>query len=271
MMWRCLLALCILVSGPVHAAAERIVTLGGSVTEIVYDLGQGQRLVADDESSMYPEAARQLPRVGYYRSVPVEGVLAMRPDLVLASENAGPPQALERLKALGVALTSVSDKPTIDSLYARIQEIAAALQVPERGRELAERVRADVAAAQAQPSTPRRAIVLVNRTGPLLGAGGNTAAGAVLGLAGLTNALAQQAGYKPVSAEGLAMLAPDMIIVTEASVKAAGGMDKLVGNPAVAATPAARAGRVVAMNDLLILGIGPRVGEAIRSLKAAAR
>ncbi|WP_442592905.1 heme/hemin ABC transporter substrate-binding protein [Parapusillimonas sp. JC17] len=269
-MLRCLLALCLLVSGPAHAAAERVVTLGGSVTEIVYDLGQGGRLVADDESSMYPEAARELPRVGYYRSVPVEGVVAMKPDLVLASENAGPPKALERLKGLGIPLTSVSDKPTIDSLYDRIQQVASELQVPEQGRELSERVREDVAAAQAEPSTARRAVVLVNRTGPLLGAGGNTAANAVLALAGLENALAQQAGYKPVSAEGLALLAPDMIIVSEASVKASGGMEKLTANPAIAATPAAREGRVVAMNDLLILGIGPRVGDAIRLLKEAA-
>jgi iron complex transport system substrate-binding protein len=270
-MLRCLLALCLLAGGVAHAAAERVVTLGGSVTEIVFELGQGKRLVADDESSMYPDAARELPRIGYYRSVPVEGVVAMRPDLILASENAGPPKALERLQGLGIPLVSVSDKPSIESLYARIKEIASELQVPEAGQRLADRVRADVAAAQAAPSTARRAVVLINRTGPLLGAGGNTAANSVLAMAGLENALARQTGYKPVSAEGLAMLAPDLIIVSEASVAASGGLEKLKSNPAIASTPAAREGRIVAVNDLLILGIGPRVGQAIRLLKDAAR
>ncbi|MFJ0631528.1 ABC transporter substrate-binding protein, partial [Bordetella bronchiseptica] len=82
------------------APARRVVTLGGTVTEIVYALGQGGRLVGDDLSSLYPQAATQLPRIGYYRAVPVEGVLALEPDLVLASEQAGPPDAIERLKAV---------------------------------------------------------------------------------------------------------------------------------------------------------------------------
>ena len=64
-----------------------MVTLGGSVTEIVYGLGQGARLVGDDQSSLYPPEARRLPSVGYYRAVPVEGVLSLKPDLVLASSR----------------------------------------------------------------------------------------------------------------------------------------------------------------------------------------
>ena len=70
-----------------QAAPERVVTLGGSVTEIVYGLGQGARLVGDDQSSLYPPEARRLPSVGYYRAVPVEGVLSLKPDLVLASSR----------------------------------------------------------------------------------------------------------------------------------------------------------------------------------------
>lgn len=78
------------VAAGVHAAEpSRVVSLGGSVTEIVYGLGEGDRLVGDDLSSLYPEAATKLPRVGYYRAVPVEGVLSLKPDLVLASEQAG--------------------------------------------------------------------------------------------------------------------------------------------------------------------------------------
>src|SRR5690606_30267932 len=91
------------------STAQRVVTLGGTVTEIVYALDQGDRLVGDDQSSLYPEAATKLPRVGYYRAVPVEGVLALRPDLVLASEQAGPPEALARLKEVGIPVEIISD------------------------------------------------------------------------------------------------------------------------------------------------------------------
>lgn len=253
------------------AAPRRVVSLGGSVTEIVYDLGQGGRLVADDLSSLYPEAATRLPRVGYYRAVPVEGVLALRPDLVLASENAGPPQALARLESLGLAVRRVSDAPSVDSLYRRVAQIAEVLGVPRAGETLVARLRAQIDAARALQAPRRRALLLVNRSGQFQAAGRDTAANALLQLAGLDNALAQQRGYKPVSAEGLAALAPEMIVITTASLRAVGGMAALRARPGVADTPAARAGRIVAMDDLLALGLGPRLALAIRDLKQAAQ
>ncbi len=260
-----------LAMGVAHADPQRVVGLGGSVTEIIYDLGQGKRLVAADDSSIYPAAALKLPRVGYYRSVPVEGVIAMSPDLVLASENAGPPKALERLRDLGIDLEVVSDSPSVESLYKRIEQIAKELEVPQEGEKLIAQVRREVQKAQAVPSTPRRALVLLNRTGPMMAAGGDTAANAVLHLAGLENVLASQQGYKPISAEGLATLQPDMIIISAASAKAAGGIDKVKAGAGIATTPAAREDRILAMDDLLILGLGPRVGLAIEQLKEAAR
>lgn len=271
---RYLLALCMLATGIAYAGslpAQRVVSLGGSVTEIIYDLQQGQRLVADDGSSLYPEAATLLPSVGYYRSVSLEGVVAQRPDLVLASENAGPPKTMQRLKDLGLNVHMVSDQPSLDSLYQRIQQIALTLQVPLAGEQLNERIKAELAAAQAINSPVRRALVLVNRTGPLLGAGSDTAAAQVLELAGLHNVLSAQTGYKPVSAEGLAALAPEVIIITKASALASGGMDAFKARAGVSSTPAAQTGRVVAMDDLLILGLGPRVAQSVRQLKTAAK
>lgn len=268
----CLLATSVATAGvTANAAPQRVVSLGGSVTEIVFGLGQGHLLVADDASSMYPEAARKLPRVGYYRTVPLEGVVAQNPDLVLASENAGPPKTLARLSSLGLVVKQVSDQPTMASLYQRIEQIAQALQVPEYGKNMVAQIRQELAAAQAITRPVRRALVLVNRSGPLMGAGNDTAAATVLKLAGLENALEKQSGYKPLSAEGLLTLAPDMIIISTASAQASGGLAKFKESAGVSSTPAARQGRVVAMEDLLILGLGPRVAQAIHQLKAAAR
>jgi iron complex transport system substrate-binding protein len=250
--------------------ASRVVSLGGTVTEIVYDLGQGERLVADDLSSLYPEAATKLPRVGYYRAVPLEGVLSMKPDLVLASEHAGPPKVLDRIRALGVKVSIVSDKPSLASLYKRVEQIAAQLGVPEKGRALLDKIRTSIEAAQSMPGTSRRVLLVMNRTGQLLAAGGNTAANEILTLAGLKNVLADQKGYKPVSAESVAALAPDMIVITTASMQASNGKAAFLARPGIAMTPAAKQHRVVAMDDLLILGLGPRTGQAIRALKQAA-
>jgi len=270
---RCLLVALsiVLLSGAARAAPERVVSLGGSVTEIVYALGQGDVLVADDESSLYPENAQKLPRVGYYRSVPLEGVVSMKPDLVLASENAGPPKTIERLAQLGIPVQVVSDGPTLDSLFERIAQIANTLQVSQQGQNLIAGVRDDIAKAQARRTPPLRTVVLVNRTGSFMGAGGHTAADAVLRLAGLESALAAQKGYTPVSTEGLATLQPDLIVITTTSLQASGGLEAFKVRPGVANTPAAHKGRIAVMDDLLILGMGPRVAQAITQLKDAAR
>lgn len=249
--------------------ARRIVTLGGTVTEIVYALGQGDRVVGNDQSSLYPAAATRLPRVGYYRSVPVEGVLALRPDLVLASEQAGPPAALSHLKEVGVPLEIISDKPSVQSLNQRILQIGKALGVPERGRQLSLSVDTALREVQALPASQARAVLLMNRTGTPLGAGNNTAAGLILELSGLVNVLADQQGYKPVSAEALSALAPQVIVVPRTALAAAGGLDKFLASPGIASTPAAVHHCIVVMDDLLALGTGPRLPQAIRTLKEA--
>ncbi|MBD9420105.1 hemin ABC transporter substrate-binding protein [Achromobacter sp. ACM04] len=253
--------------GAYAAPPARVVTLGGTVTEIVYQLGQGDKLVGDDLSSLYPEAATKLPRVGYYRSVPVEGVLSLKPDLVLASEQAGPPDALKRLADVGVRVVTVSDAPSVDSLKSRIRGIADALGVAPAGERMVEDVTRELARAEAVPATRARALLLINRTGSPQGAGRDTAANEVMHLAGLVNVLQDQHGYKPLSAEAMGALAPDLIIVTQASLDAGGGMDALLRMPGIASTQAAAKRRVVVMDDLLILGMGPRLPLALTQLK----
>ncbi|CAB3811812.1 MULTISPECIES: heme/hemin ABC transporter substrate-binding protein [Achromobacter] len=253
--------------GAYAAPPARVVTLGGTVTEIVYQLGQGDKLVGDDLSSLYPEAATKLPRVGYYRSVPVEGVLSLKPDLVLASEQAGPPDALKRLADVGVRVVTVSDAPSVDSLKSRIRSIADALGVAPAGERMVEDVTRELARAEAVPATRARALLLINRTGSPQGAGRDTAANEVMHLAGLVNVLQDQHGYKPLSAEAMGALAPDLIIVTQASLDAGGGMDAFLRMPGIASTQAAAKRRVVVMDDLLILGMGPRLPLALTQLK----
>ncbi|MDR7947668.1 heme/hemin ABC transporter substrate-binding protein [Achromobacter aegrifaciens] len=253
--------------GAYAAPPARVVTLGGTVTEIVYQLGQGDKLVGDDLSSLYPEAATKLPRAGYYRSVPVEGVLSLKPDLVLASEQAGPPDALKRLADVGVRVVTVSDAPSVDSLKSRIRSIADALGVAPAGERMVEDVTRELARAEAVPATRARALLLINRTGSPQGAGRDTAANEVMHLAGLVNVLQDQHGYKPLSAEAMGALAPDLIIVTQASLDAGGGMDAFLRMPGIASTQAAAKRRVVVMDDLLILGMGPRLPLALTQLK----
>ncbi|HRO60389.1 MAG TPA: ABC transporter substrate-binding protein, partial [Burkholderiaceae bacterium] len=264
------LPLCCCTAGMASEAAQRIVSLGGTITEIVFALGAGDRLVGADSSSLYPEAATRLPQVGYFRGFAVEGVVSLQPGLVLASEGAGPPQALAQLSRLGVRVVTIPSKANLESLFDAIGRIADAIGRPERGTALVARIRSELDQALAAAGTDDRAdaapapraLVLSSHTGRLQAAGSDTAANAVLALAGIANAFDTQTGYKSISAETVTALQPEIIVTSPLSM-GDGGLAAFASLPGIATTPAARRGRIVVIDDLLLLGFGPRVPQAL--------
>lgn len=265
----CLVASSVFAS-PVIQGAQNIVSLGGSVTEIVYELGLLDKLIAVDDSSYYPAAVSDLPSVGYYRALSLEGLISLQPDLILASEKSGPPQVLKRVADLGIAVTEISDGASIESLYLRIEQIANVLNAPDQGQDLVQEIKQQLKIAQATPAKPLKTLVLLNRTGQFMAAGSDTTANAILQLAGLNNALADKSGYQTISVEGITAIAPELIVITTGSLGDA-GLAGFIAKAGVANTPAAQAKRVIAMDDLLILGLGPRTPQAIISLRKASQ
>lgn len=256
-----------------HAATpQRVVCLGGSITEIVYALGAEDRLVGVDQSSLYPPAARALPQVGYFRSFAVEGVLSLRPDLVLASDQSGPPHALVQLRAAGVTVQQVASQPSVTALEQAIDAVADALALDAAGQRRARALRRRLLDAAVQPvvhaGPPPRVLVLSSHTGRLQAAGQGSAPDALLALAGGVNALPTLRGYKAVSAEAVAAARPDAILTSTLSVDAAGSLAAFADQPGVAMTPAGQARRIIVLEDLLLLGFGPRLPQALAQLRA---
>lgn len=255
-------------AGIAHAAPPaRVVGLGGAITEIVYALDAGATLVGADTSSIYPPEAAKLPKVGYYRTFSVEGVASLKPNLVLASDQSGPPQAFEQLKKLGSKVVVLPSAPTLAALDARILGVAAALDMAPRGTALVEKLHAELKAIKPPAQRPR-VLLVSSHTGRLQAAGEDTAAHAIIELAGGTNVLGSQTGYKPLSAEAAAALKPDVIVTTTMSVGGSGTVEAFLAQPGLNATPAAKQKRIVVMDDLLLLGFGPRLPEALRQLQA---
>ncbi len=261
-------------SGPLRAASAaaplRVVALGGNVTEIVDALQAVDLLVGVDASSLHPASVRRLPQVGYYRSFAVEGVIGLRPDLVLASEHAGPPRSLEQLRSVGLRVVGVPSGPSLDALREGIDAVAQALGVADRGRALMRRIDAEIAPLRrdAGPAAGPRTLVLSSHTGKLQAAGRETAADALLALAGARNLFGAYSGFKAISNEAVAALAPEVIVTTAMSIAGSNGLAGFSAQPGVAVTPAARNGRVVVLDDLLLLAVGPRIGLALRQLEA---
>lgn len=250
------------------AAARRIVTIGGAVSETVFALGAGDRVVATDTSSTFPPEAVQRPKIGYQRSLAAETVLAFRPDLVIAAPEAGPPATLAQLRAAGVRIETVGDAHDGPSAAARILAIGEILGKPDEAARLAAPVAAVVAPAPS--ARPPRVLFLYARGGGVaMVAGTPSPISGMIELAGAINAVTEFEGYKQLSGEAVIAAAPDVILLPERGLAAIGGPARLWELPGMANTPAGAAKRVVAIEDLLLLGFGPRLATAVEQLRAA--
>jgi iron complex transport system substrate-binding protein len=254
--------------------ATRIVAIGGAVTEIVFALGEADRLVARDSTSTWPPEATALPDVGYMRALSAEGVLSVTPDLVIAEAGAGPAETIALLQAASVLFVTVPDAIDGPGILARIEAVALALGVPEKGAALAAEVEAELAAAAALAAhtpLPRKRVlfVLSAQGGRLMAAGTGTAADGIIRMAGGVNAVDGFAGYKTLTDEAAAVARPDVILMMDRSGDHAAANADLFALPALAGSPAAESRAVVRMDGLLLLGFGPRTGEAAAALNSA--
>lgn len=256
------------------AAAPRVVSVGGAVTECVYALDMAHALVGADTTSLYPPQALRLPRVGYQRAMAAEGLLSLAPDLVLASDDAGPPAVVAQIRRAGVRWIDVASAYTPAAPADKLRTVGDALGRKDRARARIhayeadwERTRRRVATLPGRP----RAVFVMAHGGPTLNlAGRGTAADAMLALAGLVNALDFD-GYKTISPEALIAAAPDLVVTTTQSLDGLGGAGALAARPGLAATPAARNRRVLAYDGLYLLGFGPRLPQAVAQLAQQAR
>ena len=135
-------------------AQQRVLSLGGATTEIVYALGAGSSLIAADSTSTFPAAAAALPKLGYVRALSAEGMLSMAPDMVLAAPEAGPPAVLDQVTAAGLRVIHLPDGATEAGLLDRIRAVGASLNRPGPAAMLAADVQAKLARVQ-PPSPPR--------------------------------------------------------------------------------------------------------------------
>lgn len=252
---------------------QKIVSLGGSVTEIVYALGAGDRVIARDTTSSFPTDVMDLPDVGYIRQLSPEGVLSAAPDLILAESDAGPPEAVDLLEAAGVPFIIIPEEWTAEGIEAKILAVGAALDMPDAAAALGAEVRDKITAIQEkavrQDGPLKRVLfILSTRGGRVMAAGSNTSADAMIRLAGGVNAVDGIDGYKPLSNEAITVAAPDVILMMDR------GGDHGVANAtlkvmaALRLTPAVQNDAIVRMNGLYLLGFGPRTAEAIADLNA---
>lgn len=169
------------------------------MTEIVYALGAGSSLVARDSTSQWPQAANALPDVGYLRQLNAEGILSMRPTLVLASAQAQPSLALKQVEESHVSVVTVPGSHDLSVIDEKVRVIAEATHREAQGDALRARLRQALAALPTSP-LDKRVLFILNHGGmTAMAAGQQTAADAAIRAAGLQNAMQAFTRYQPLS------------------------------------------------------------------------
>ena len=254
-------------------SAERIVSLNGSTTEILFALGIGEKVVGCDASSTYPKHATEtLPSVGYQYRLNAEGILSLRPTLVIGRADVKPPQVIEQLRMAGVTVLLFKEPRTFDEAKQRLRTIGKAVNRQEQATALISTLDKDIKTLKSkltgQPGQAKFKALFLYLRGPQTAfvLGKDSGPGAMLELVGATNAAGKIKGTKPMTAEAVIAAQPDVYVLFESGLKSIGGVEGLLKVPGLAQTPAGRNKRVVAMDGLYLSGFGPRCGKAALDL-----
>ena len=254
--------------------ATRILSIGGDVTEILYALGAGHRIVGVDTTSQFPpEALKEKKNVGYMRALSSEGVISVGATVVLASEGSGPPEVVKTLKASSVPYVEVTDKSSAEAIVSKVRLVAKVVGAEADGEKLVQKVMDDfkvLADWRTKVGRPLRALfVLAVQNGRVMVGGQNTSADAILKLAGAKNVADDVTGFRPLPDEAIVALAPDVIVaMRRSSDKDGHDLSQLSGMKGVQSTPAGVAKRIIMVDGLYTLGFGPRAPAAARDLMA---
>lgn len=249
-------------------AAQRIVVAGGSLTELIYAIGAGNRVVGVDETTSFPPQTAALPHIGYWKQLSSEGILSLRPDSFITWQDAGPQLVFDQLRAQKVQVITLPRIPaTVDQMYANIDTLAESLGAQEQGKTLINDLRqrlAKVAQSSASKAAPVKALFILSAGGsaPQV-AGKGSVADAVMTLAGAQN-VAKHPQYRSYSAEALIAANPEVIIVTSQMI--GGDLNRLSTIAGITHTAAWKNQRIVIIDQALILGMGPRVADAVETL-----
>ncbi|GAA0439870.1 ABC transporter substrate-binding protein [Actinoplanes capillaceus] len=259
-------------------SADRIlaVNLYGSLAEIVFSLGLGDRVIGRDTSTAFPSAAK-LPLVTPQgHDLSAEAVLALDPTVLIADDSIGPATVLRQIRDAGIPVVIVDDEQTLERIPDHIRAVAGALGVAEAGERLVTRVQGEIDAARASApkdgTPPRIAFLYVRGTAGVFMIGGDGAGSdAMIEAIGAVDAgtAAGLAKFRPLTSEGLINAAPDVILVMTEGLKSVGGVDGLLELPGVAQTPAGINRRIVDMEDGILLNFGARTGKAVEALARA--
>jgi iron complex transport system substrate-binding protein len=258
-----------------ESRSRKIITAGGTITEVVDALGFSEQIIATDITSTYPASMKALPSIGYRNQIKAEGILALSPDLVLIEENYLNPDVVDQLKAAQVNIQVFQKPTTVEGTRTLVTELAAFFEVPEKGVEIIEGIDADLEALdtylKTQASKPKAVFVMARGPETVFVAGDKTFATEIFKMADLEGTATGFDEFAPLTPESLVQMNPDYLVFFESGVQSLGGKEGLVKIQGIDQTEAFKKDQIVALDGQYLSGFGPRVGKAALDLAKATR
>ena len=254
------------------ADSSRIVSIGTATTETIYALDAGSKVVGvDNPSGEYVPQSAALPKVGARTTLDAEGILSLKPTLVILNADSGPPQIFDQLRNAGIAVLTLTPNYNIETLKQKIDTIAQAIGAGDKAPAINQKIDAEMSnVAKLLAEMPERPKVMFVGKGPNMPnatmSGAGTTIDEMIKLAGGTNPFTDFTGFRPMTDEAVVAAQPDAILITEKSFERSGGVDGVITFPGVALTPAGKNKRIVPVSDMYFQGFGPGVGKAVREL-----
>ncbi|HET7896813.1 MAG TPA: ABC transporter substrate-binding protein [Flavisolibacter sp.] len=246
---------------------ERIVCVSKQLTELLFALHQGNKIVGLDESSTYPPEATKLTTVGYHRLLNAEGIISLDPTVVVHQGDVAPPNVMPQLKEVGIPVKIYPAAPTIDSTKYLINLLAKEYGQDTAAKRILNKLDSDLAKADSVvkrfPAKPRVLILHFGRQrNQYFVMGTRGAANEMIKLAGGVNA-ADTTSFRNLSPEAILRTQPDVILATDYGYDRLGSKEKFADLPGIALTPAYKNGKIYRVEEHDLVYFGPRSGEVI--------
>ena len=252
--------------------SSSMVIAGGSITEIIYFLNLQDKLVGVDVTSNFPLEAKKLPSIGYIRNLSIEGLLSLKPNLILAEESIGPPIIVKQLKKTSVEFRIIKNNYTIEGINKKILCVSKILDAKINDninyKNFVNNMKSFKSLVRNNHKEKKNnfLLILMMRGSSPIVAGKNTSGHGFIKMIGQNNSMNKVYGWKPVAAEEILLANPNHIIITKRALKDFLSIEKFLKLPGISSTTAAKNKNIYIKDGMSLLGYGPRTLDVAKDI-----
>ncbi len=250
----------------------RIITAGSAMTETVCALGDCDKIVATDKTSLFPVSVQNLPSIGYRGGISAEGIINLKPTLIIAEKDYVKDEVLRQLKSTGIQILIIDREYTLEDTKNFVRQIATKLNRVKEGESIIAKIDTDIKEAKeliAKAGKYPAVLCVYNRGTATVSVAGEGTFGDIINYTGAVPATASVKGFKPLNTEALIASNPDYIVLASSGYESIGGMEGALKIPGVAQTTAGKKRQIIAIESMMLTNFGPRLGTAIKEIVTA--